>query len=76
MTEWQSMDTAPRDGTLILVYTPDDDTFKMRVTFWYDCYYGRWYSDDDMASNTCEPVAWMPLPDCIPAMQKQDSSRG
>jgi hypothetical protein len=74
---WQTIDTAPKDGSPILVYTPTDGVV---VSWWFiGAYVGRdgivdgWYSgthDDsprayhDYPMLPSEiPTHWMPLPE-------------
>lgn len=55
---WQTMESAPRDGTWILAYWPTMPmTTYPRVVFWDD---GWICTDRDMGEYF--PTAWMPLP--------------
>ena len=61
---WQSIDTAPKDGTEILVF---DRTTKgnsnMRVSYWYADNHGRgFYTRGSQFLDKCQPTHWMPLP--------------
>lgn len=54
MTDWQPIETAPRDGTVIIVYAPG----LFQTAAWID---GYW-------TNACESwlddvTHWMPLPE-------------
>ena len=63
-TLWRPMETAPRDGSRILIWYPNDDdgeTYKIvqwgpspHPTGW--SFRGGWLAEK-------EPIAWMPLPD-------------
>ena len=61
MTEWQPIDTAPKDGTYFLAYwrPHEDEPF---VKIYHVCHYAHgviwpsWIIDDDM------PTHWVPLP--------------
>jgi hypothetical protein len=55
MSEWQPIETAPRDGTRILV--SDADGF-MIVAFWF----ADGWDDGDFRSGLTWPQYWMPLP--------------
>jgi hypothetical protein len=57
--EWQPIETAPRDGTFILVYEPSEKPkWSVMVDF---------YIDAPEADKCCgwlgNPTHWMPLPD-------------
>ena len=63
--EWQPIDTAPKDGTWILVYHKFEsygfdktewDYDKWIVRWAYDC----WHTGEEYAIQ--EPTHWMPLP--------------
>ena len=51
---WQPIETAPKDGTEILVVEPDGE---MYVAFW-NIYESLWFYGVDL----CVPTHWMPLP--------------
>jgi hypothetical protein len=55
MSEWQPIETAPKDGTFILVYGYGD----YHHAFWLDQGNGFWFSIDD---SLVDPTHWMPLP--------------
>ncbi|WP_201838859.1 DUF551 domain-containing protein [Microvirga zambiensis] len=76
---WQLIETAPKDGTRVLVYLPDG---KQAVAWWElefepilwdqsreDSKYRSAWTDGTMASWACEemrelnPTHWMPLPE-------------
>lgn len=52
--EWQPIETAPRDGTWILVYVNGTVTNAF-------FYLGHW--DDGDYFSRMEPTHWMPLPE-------------
>lgn len=71
---WQPIETAPKDGTWIIVTTPhaeDEDPLESNEP---DCCIVRWAADihgdgwawetawADQALNTTLPTHWMPLP--------------
>ena len=65
MSEWKPIETAPKDGTLILVYEPDNESWPIRSARWSQSPYppGRWdwfYVYDDCLGEA--PTHWMPLP--------------
>lgn len=64
---WQPIETAPRDGTTVLLYAPGWDSPKTGWTYgkddWQDCPYSR--SGDE----SYQPTNWMPLP-AAPAKQE------
>jgi len=55
---WQPIETAPRDGTHILLHT---EVFsKVRIGWFYN---GGWHWDGDYQSVVLKPpTKWMPLP--------------
>jgi hypothetical protein len=59
---WQSIETAPQDGTAILVYTE----WGMAVVIWIGDDDGWWYVNDNkhgpFALRGPSPTHWMPLP--------------
>lgn len=58
MTEWQPIETAPKDGTDIFVA---GGKFKPMVAFWFrDGWVNVWTFEDRTAPN---PTHWMPLPE-------------
>ena len=64
--DWQPIETAPRDGTLILVCTRGYQRIRsMMTTFWSEASAKRfgakfgWYHEGDGAIT---PTHWMPLP--------------
>ena len=55
--EWQPIETAPKDGTRVLVYDKADD--EILVCYWYDKWelvYGGYVPDESVTH-------WMPLPE-------------
>lgn len=60
---WQPIETAPKDGTRILVWIGDD--FPM-VAKWKESKYGSWWNPcEDLIADVlgaCAPTHWMPLP--------------
>lgn len=72
MMKWQTMETAPKDGTRILVHSNEfyHDS-EMAVVYWkelktYHGIYGNWevtcFGGHD-AESEVEPTHWMPLPE-------------
>ena len=62
MSAWQPIETAPKDGTSILVYGPDiRQPFYMDVCAWPPNWEGKW-PVAYMAYAAGEPTHWMPLP--------------
>ena len=63
---WQPIETAPKEGTAILVYDGD----IMTTAAWNKMFYDEdpeWviltYDDWDLDSPRFSPTHWMPLPD-------------
>ena len=69
--EWQLIETAPKDGSAVLVYPPTWETRKAAIAEWDSDEYAKkprpyWSRDDDMGRVTISrakpPTHWMPLP--------------
>lgn len=66
MTEWQPIDTAPKNGVEILVAWFDDCCWRVKVAYWgadYDC--EGWVDDiwvESSASDTFPATHWLPIP--------------
>lgn len=57
--DWKTMDSAPLDGTPILVYDPDIEGL-MAVCWWT----GKcWVRDADLDYLVTDPLAWMERPE-------------
>jgi hypothetical protein len=65
---WQPIETAPKDGTPILGYSPNARGMAVSmppiaVVEWVDLGEGRFgISHDDGAGSDFRPTHWMPLP--------------
>lgn len=53
---WQPIETAPKDGTFVLLYSPILFGEQMVVAY-YEL--GRW---NDLMGRVPQPTHWMPLP--------------
>ena len=77
MTEWQPIETAPKDGTDIIVMYIDIDTQFVRIAFWLDSEWdpsvdGWWTYDcgeDESMALSYAPTHWMHLPE-LPELPK------
>lgn len=61
MSEWQPIETAPQDGTEVLLHCAEGD---INVAYWD----GTWWADtieggDVTRRGSGEPTHWMPLPE-------------
>ena len=66
MTDWQPIETAPRDGTTVLGYLPgrrlDEDRDDVVTIYWHDL----WGTPGWCITESGEgvgPTHWMPLPE-------------
>jgi hypothetical protein len=62
--EWQPIETAPKDGTLVLLFIED---FHYVTVAWFCIATGLWpsndaFNDDREPCNVGLPTHWMPLP--------------
>lgn len=68
MSEWQPIETAPKDGSPILIWQPGGVT---QYTWYTDCWICRWEdryqcwteAGGELYSEARSPTHWMPLPD-------------
>ena len=65
---WRPIATAPKDGTWLLLFTPDATEPRIYVGAWaefenYDACWVENYCDDPLPA---EPSHWMPLPEPPP----------
>ena len=66
MSEWQPIDTAPKDGTAILIHDPAIGQRAMDVAQWLTDtdedgeVFGDWYTCG--LELNFDPVCWQPLP--------------
>lgn len=61
MTLWQPIETAPKNGTYVLLWVPGFNTPD--IAGWVD---GSWATPDDHSDLCCPyggPTHWMPLPE-------------
>jgi hypothetical protein len=63
MSEWQPIETVPKDGTAVLIYCPTENCI-VSSRWRQDGDDGRWYGTDPMGRlNWIQlPTHWMPLP--------------
>jgi len=60
MSEWQPIETAPRDGTEILVCDAGDQDGLIDIVA---CFDGFWVMNGDLAVELGDFTHWMPLPE-------------
>ena len=58
MSEWQPIETAPKDGTYVLLYEPRNDDHDYEIGF-FEC--SEWFGPDHI--YTIDATHWMPLPE-------------
>jgi hypothetical protein len=64
MSNWQPIETAPKDGENILMFWPYWGQEAM--IGWYDFYHSQWISNSALSTfdqDDHQPTHWMPLPD-------------
>ena len=64
MTEWQSIETAPKDGTRILTWCPKNDAIVLYYDFIYDNNNEKQWFWKDTAEHMWghQPSHWIALP--------------
>lgn len=69
MSEWQPIETAPKDGTRILAFWPDvyGNSSAVQIETWWGAWgHGRsketWQNAWEWADGANNPTHWMPLP--------------
>lgn len=64
MSEWQPIETAPKDGTPVLLYEPSEDptvhVAEWGIGDWHLCDFDPGY---DLVQRAVNPTHWMPLPE-------------
>lgn len=58
MSEWQPIETAPRDGSKVLAYDPGWCGGTMAIARWWD---GE-FRTGNLPGEEMYPTHWMPLP--------------
>ena len=58
MTDWQPIETAPRDGTVVLAYDPNWYRYPHPMEY-RDGAWSLWFHD----VGAMRPTHWMPLPE-------------
>jgi hypothetical protein len=72
ISKWQPIETAPRDGTPFLCFTPDDD-FSSQTgidLIWYEPSIKTYTMDGDNEVPFAGITHWMPLPE--PPVTRQE----
>jgi hypothetical protein len=73
--DWQSIDSAPRDGTTVLLYSPDAAAPQVMLGFWSEWTIeelaeagSEWADAWTGAAIDADPTHWSPVPD-LPSLQ-------
>jgi hypothetical protein len=63
MSEWRPIDSAPMDGSFVLVYARDDQCYEPGdQTQWVAQFGdGRWWYEDNEYAVDPQPTHWQPL---------------
>jgi hypothetical protein len=61
---WRDIDSAPRDWSDVLVYSPDHSGFNCEGVFsaFYDTDIQKWFTPTPGENMPLKPTHWMPLP--------------
>lgn len=65
MSEWKPIETAPTDGTKVLIFW----AYWSAVPFVAYFRHGQWIGDEACSDGVDDPTHWMPLPD-PPSVEK------
>ena len=68
--EWQPIETAPKDGRLVLIRTAAGDEWAGTFTAHWSRHSNGWFYSDHRTHP--RPTHWMPLPPA-PSRQKEDA---
>ena len=60
--EWQPIETAPKDETIFLAWTPTHNGGCVDFCIWANLL-ERWQDPDAEVGGKMEPTHWMPLPE-------------
>jgi hypothetical protein len=61
MSEWQPIETAPKDATFVILYGIENGTDTQLIGFW-DSDHRIWFADKFRRTYMPNPTHWMPLP--------------
>jgi hypothetical protein len=63
--EWQPIESAPKDGTLVLICFADGEIYIARNEGKPDSQHNDWWDQDglDFGYGASQPTHWMPLPE-------------
>jgi hypothetical protein len=62
MAAWRPIATAPRDGTVVLVYMPDALEPKVALAQWVEDEWTDAWREDGCRPIDAEPTRWLPVP--------------
>ena len=62
-SSWQSIETAPKDGTHILAFIPERELDLIYVVKWLSGRANHWEEADGEQFAIYDPTHWMPLPE-------------
>lgn len=69
---WLPIETAPKDGTEVILYAPDDGVYSGWFDTWDDFMISKknisgwvtdWNDEFQVANNCIDPTHWQPLPE-------------
>lgn len=72
MSEWKPIETAPKDGTFVLLYSPDAKEPSIFVGYfishvdgdeWFSEWHDAWVDDGAKVISDVTLTHWMPLPE-------------
>ena len=70
MSGWQPIETAPKDGTRVILGNPNNPYGEWPFMGEFDA--GKWRIHID--GQTIDPTHWMPLPEPPPTVEREEAA--
>ena len=63
MTDWQPIETAPKDGTVVLIFEPSREKWKINSAYWPNHWHKPCFLSAGQGVMLDKATHWMPLPE-------------